>query len=91
MFSAEVVTIELPPAMDECDYFPTAWPTKCATGKKKKIIFANLIGKKLYLTIVLTWTCFYSQDARLGGEGCGVLLGSEGFPRAKLSRQGART
>lgn len=30
LFTAEMVTIKLPSAMDEYDYFPTARPTKCA-------------------------------------------------------------
>lgn len=55
LFSTEIVTIKLPPAMDECDYFPTARPTKRAIKKNffSFLIFANLIGEKFYLTIVL--------------------------------------
>lgn len=55
--------------MDECDHFPTAWPIKCAIKKKKFFffwIFTNLIGEKLYLTIVLIRTRFYLQGVRLG-------------------------
>lgn len=39
LFSAEIVTIKLPPAMDECDYFPTARPTKRAIKKKFFFLF----------------------------------------------------
>ena len=59
--SPEIVTIKLPVAVDECNYFPTAWLTKCAITFFFFLIFANLIGEKLYLIIVLIWTCFYSE------------------------------
>lgn len=43
-------------------------------------IFANLIGEKLYLTIVLIWTSFYLRGVWLRCNGCGVLSERGAFP-----------
>lgn len=43
-------------------------------------IFANLIGEKLYLSILLIWTYFYFQGFWLRCNRCSVLLESEDLP-----------